>query len=71
MTIEQDEAAAVTPEDEAPENLFLSPDAVPRRQNQMLALGLVFVAMVVLAVVLTLVLLIHAGRMPSLLSYFS
>ena len=70
MTVEQDEAAATTP-DEAPESLFLSPEAVPRRQNQMLALGLVFVAMAVLAVALALVLLIHAGRMPSLFAYFT
>jgi hypothetical protein len=30
--------------DHAPAELFLSPDAVPRRQNRMLAVGLVFVA---------------------------
>lgn len=71
MTVEQGEAEAVTPEDAAPESLFLPPDAVPRRRNQMLALGLVFVAIVVLAVVLTLVLLIHDDHMPSLLSYFT
>jgi DNA-binding winged helix-turn-helix (wHTH) protein len=59
MTIEQDDTSGETA---APENLFLSPDAVPRRQNQLLALGLVFVAIVIFAVMLTIVMLFHTGR---------
>jgi hypothetical protein len=57
--------------DQPPEELFLSPDAVPRRHNQMLALGLVFVAIVVLVLVVTLTMLIHYDHMPSLFSYFT
>jgi hypothetical protein len=68
MTIEQDEASTNT---EAPEDLFLSPDAVPRRQNQLLALGLVVVAVVIFAVMLTIVLLFHSGRLASLLAGLS
>lgn len=67
MTVEQDETSAETA---APENLFLSPDAVPRRQNQLLALGLVCVAVVIFAVMLTIVMLFHTGRLASLLAYF-
>ena len=65
MTIEQDDTSGETA---APENLFLSPDAVPRRQNQLLALGLVFVAVVIFAVMLTIVLLFHSGRLAALLA---
>jgi hypothetical protein len=67
MTVEQDEAAT---KDGAPEDLFLSPDAVPRRQNQLLAIGLVFVAIVIFAVMLTIVMLFHTGRLSSLLANF-
>jgi hypothetical protein len=67
MTVQQDETSSET---ESPENLFLSPDAVPRRQNQLLALGLVFVAIVIFAVMLTIVMLFHTGRLSSLLAYF-
>jgi hypothetical protein len=67
MTIEQDDTSGETA---TPENLFLSPDAVPRRQNQLLALGLVFVAIVIFAVMLTIVMLFHTGRLSSLLDYF-
>jgi quinol-cytochrome oxidoreductase complex cytochrome b subunit len=74
MTVEQDPADDVAMQaatDPAPEDFFLTPVAVPRRQNQMLALGLIFVVVVVLAIVLTLTLLIHYDHMPSLLSYFT
>jgi hypothetical protein len=66
--VEQDEASAET---ESPEDLFLSPDAVPRRQNQLLALGLVCVAIVIFAVMLTIVLLFHSGRLAALLAGLS
>jgi hypothetical protein len=68
MAIEQDETEVEA--ETAPESLFLSPDAVPRRQNQLLALGLVFVAIVIFAVMLTIVMLFHTGRLSSLLAYF-
>ena len=38
MSVEPEEAVTA---EEAPERLFLAPDAVPHRQNQLLALGLV------------------------------
>jgi hypothetical protein len=57
-------AAALPPA----EDLFLSPDAVPRRKNQMLAAGLALVAVIVLAVVVTLMLLIHYDSLASLFS---
>ena len=55
----------------SPEYLFLSPDAVPRRKNQMMAAGLAVVAVAVLAIVVTLMLLIRYDNLPSLFSYFS
>jgi hypothetical protein len=69
MTVKLEELEAES--DQAAEELFLSPDAVPRRHNQMLALGLVLVAILVLATVVTLTMLIHYDHMPSLLSYFT
>jgi hypothetical protein len=51
--------------------MFLAPDAVPRRKNQMMAAALAVIAIVILAIVLTLTLLIRYDNMPSLLSYFT
>ena len=62
--------AAAESEREEP-HLFLSPDAVPRRKNQMMAAGLAVVAVVILAVAVALTLLIHYDNLPSLFSYFS
>ena len=45
--------------------------AVPTRRNQLMAAGLGTVAVVILAVVVTLMLLIRYDNLPSLLSYFS
>lgn len=54
----------------SPDALFLSPDAVPRRKNQLLAAGLAAIAVVVLAAMVTLVMLIHDGNMPNLFALF-
>jgi hypothetical protein len=53
------------------EELFLAPDAVPRRRNQMMAVGLAVVAALILAIVVTLMLLIRYENLPSLFSYFA
>jgi hypothetical protein len=51
--------------------LFLAPTAASKRKNQMMAAGLAIIAIVILAIVLTLTLLIRYYNMPSLLSYFT
>lgn len=62
--------AIAEPQSEEP-YLFLTPDAVPRRKNQMMAAGLAVVAVCVLAIAVTLMLLIRYDNLPSLFSYFS
>lgn len=54
----------------SPVALFLTPEAVPRRKNQLLAVGLAAVAVIVLAVMVTLMLLIRYDNLPSLFSFF-
>jgi len=45
--------------------------SVPSRRNQMLAAGLAGVALIILAIVVTLMLLIRYESLPSLFSYLS
>jgi len=62
--------AKTEPAPPASAHLFLSPAAVPRRKNQLLAAGLAAVAVLVLAVMVTVVMLIHYGNMPNLFALF-